>query len=142
MSDELIVDADGYVRPESTYIPPSSTNIISSGDIDLVPLVINGYESSRQSGNLVHPIMGRANPDITFRPAMLRTGTLRLVFLDETASKQAEDEHAIARVWQVITPDRLTVEMSYVTNGSIVRTLDDATRDAWIVSIDYQEVES
>lgn len=108
----------------------------------IVPLVIDGYDSSRQSGTVVHPIAGRADPDVTLAPAGLRTGTLRLVFADETDAKTAEDEHAEARAFTLSDDDRATVAMYYVVDagGDITRSLDDTTRDAWVVEVPFQEI--
>ena len=41
---------------------------------------------------------------------------------------------------QIFT-ERSTVTMQYVVDGSVTRELDDATRDVWIVSVDFQEVD-
>ena len=38
--------------------------------------------------------------------------------------------------------DVTEVGMSFVTDGDVTVELDDATRDAWIVSVDFQQVES
>lgn len=113
--------------------------IITSGDITLTPDAIDGYSSERESGNIVHPILGRANPDTTLRAASLRTGTLRLTFGGEAESKEAEDVHAVGGVFAIISPERSSVEMSYTLadRGRIRRTWDNA--GFWTLEVDYQE---
>lgn len=143
------------------------TSIIEYGtDGVIVPTLIDGYQVSRESRNVVHSIVGRAQPDVTLRPASLRKGTLRLVFggtsssseyvffdgyitlldLDATdpeqASKDAFDAHSEPNVFVLRDSTRPTVEMTYVVDGQIGRELDPVTRRVWIVTVDYQEIGS
>jgi hypothetical protein len=104
----------------------------------ITPTVVDGYESTRTGGNVVHPIAGRSDPDVTLAPAGLRRGTLRCVFDSATASKEAEDAHAAARAF-TLTSDTATVEMYYIVDGEISRVLD-ASRAGWILSIPFQEI--
>lgn len=104
------------------------------------PALVLGYSSSRESGNIVHPIIGSDDADVTLRPATLRTGTLELLYLDETASADAEQLHAAGAPLVLMTPDRATVAMTYVPVGRIGRSLDPQTRDRWVLSVDFQEV--
>lgn len=113
---------------------------ITIGATVITPTVVDGYESSRQSGNIVHQILGTSSPDVTFRPAQLRRGSLRLVFASEAAAKAAEDAHATAGTCELSDGDVETVDMVYVVDGEIRRTLDDATRHVWVVTVDFQEV--
>lgn len=143
------------------------TTIISHAGGLIYPTLIEGYESQRESGNIAHPVSGRANPDYTLRPASLRTGTLTLVFTGssavaeygfvdgyivalggeggmdpEIASLEAEQAHAEARVFTLTTAERTTVLMTYVVRegGRIARMLDPQTRRVWMVMVDFQEI--
>lgn len=141
------------------------TTIITSGADTIYPTIVDGYESSRSARNIVHPILGRATPDVSLRPAQLRTGTLTLVFGDTTetselvvidgivqplttpaqnaeeASLIAVDLHATGGVFSLSDTDRPSILMSYVVRpGDIRRDLDEQTREVWIVSIPFQEV--
>lgn len=108
----------------------------------IAPIVVDGYESQRTSGNVVHNIVGRSSPDVTLGPASLRTGTLELVFPDELDAKAAEDAHALPVAFTLSSDDRSTIEMYYVVNNNdrVRRALDDETREVWIVSVPFQEV--
>lgn len=109
----------------------------------ITPTQVLGYSAEREAGNVVHPILGRSNPDVTLRPASLRTGTLSLGFQGDTSeedSAECAEIHAVGGVFSIFSTERATVEMSYVSNGRITRELDDESRDAWVVTVDFQEI--
>lgn len=142
------------------------TFYVSDGVNSYTPTAVDGFESSRESATIVHQILGRSNPDITIRPAGLRTGTLRLVFADssssggglyvdedgyiveegpvtvvgETDSKACEDAHAAGGVMSLYSTALVSILMTYVANGSIRRSLS-ANRAYWILEVDYHEVQ-
>lgn len=104
------------------------------------PLATDGYESSRTSGSITHQILGKPEPDITIRPATLRTGTLTFWFDDEEASLEAEEAHAEGGLFYLEHGVRQTVLMRYVPTGTITRSLERSTGGAWIVTVEYTEV--
>lgn len=104
----------------------------------IVPTAVDGYESERESGTVLHPIAGRSSPDATLAPASLRTGVLRLVFPTEAESKAAEDAHALPLAF-TLTTGLSTIDMYYVVTGRARRTLSQ-TRVEWIVEVPFQEV--
>lgn len=110
-------------------------------DVTATPDLVDGYSSSINARNITHDVIGRAYPDVTILPGSLRTGTLKLTFTDENASRLCEQLHAYATVPLILTTDeRDTVAMTYVVVGKVGRDLDDETRSVWIVSADFQEV--
>lgn len=123
-------------------------DLIVTGSTVIAPTLILGYESSRPGGAIVHPIIGRPDPDVTLRPAGRRTGTLELLFAgeelaaNEAAAAAAEAAHATPAVFTLTSTDRPSLAMSYVVpaTGRIARQLDAATRNAWTVRIDFHEV--
>lgn len=117
------------------------STIITSGSETITPVLVTGYGSSRESANIIHTVLGSPNPDVTIRPAALRSGTLSLLFDDEAESLAAELLHTTGQTFAVVSTERASVEMTYVVGrGTIDRELDDATRDAWIVRVPFQEV--
>jgi hypothetical protein len=142
------------------------TATITSGVYTIRPTLIDGYSSTRASQNVVRTILGSAVPAVSLRPALLRSGTLQLIFGDapssgpvyviedgyivllddteagdaETASAQAEALHATGGVFTLSETTRGSVGMSYVVSGNVTRKLDDTTRAVWIVTVDFQEV--
>ncbi len=120
------------------------TSQITGGASPVYPNMILGYESTRDGGSLVHPILGTSNPDVSLRPAKLRGGTLKLAFLAESAesdSKSAEDQLSSATVFTLLDDDRTTVGMQFIVSGPIRRLLDPESRRAWTVEVEYTEVE-
>lgn len=122
-----------------------ATTITAPG-VSITPTVVDGYTANREAQSIVHTILGKQSPDITFRDALLRSGTLTLKFAGATSeddSAEAEIAHAGAQVFFLTSDERATIEMSYVVaGGPVVRTLDDDSRDAWIVEVPYQEIET
>jgi len=108
----------------------------SAGVIE--PLAVSGYASTRRSNNIIHTIPGNSIPDVTLRPASLRTGTLTLVFGDEVTAAEAEHTHAIGGVFTLTSSARTTVSMAYVLSGDLTREL--APSGQWNVTVGYQEV--
>lgn len=114
---------------------------LHNGTDTVTPVLVTGYVSQRETQSVVHRIIGRADPDVSLRPAALRTGTLELLFDSEADAEAAELAHAGSAVWTLTDTDRSTVGMIYVVaDGSITRTLDDETRDYWLVAVPFVEV--
>lgn len=141
------------------------STFVSNGVTTFTPTVVDGYDADRESGNVLHPILGSANFDVTVRPARLRSGTLRMVFASavtlpgfvvdedgyivessasvtdaEADSLACANAHAAGTLFTLSSSERASIVMQYVPSGRVRRTLDDATRDIWIVEIDFQEV--
>lgn len=103
------------------------------------PALALGYQTTRNAQTIVHPIIGRAEPDVTLRPAALRTGTLRLFFLTEATAHACELMHASAATFTIADTDRPTFAMRYVPQGAITRQLEDGAR-RFVVEVGFQEI--
>ncbi|RZU64609.1 hypothetical protein EV379_0912 [Microterricola gilva] len=113
---------------------------ITDGTTTITPLLVLGYEATRQGRNIIHPIIGRPDPDVTLAPAALRTGTLSLLFKDEPTAAGCMTMHAAAAVFTVDRDDLPGASMRYVVAGRIGVTLDPATLLRCVVTVDFQEV--
>jgi hypothetical protein len=113
---------------------------ISDGTTTLTPLSVLGWSSSRESRSRVHRPIGRPDPDVTLRPAALRTGTLRVLCADEAAAVAMEELHAAGRVLTLADPDVSAVGMAYMVSGALSSDLDPMTLSRWVVSADFTEV--
>ncbi len=117
----------------------STTITHSTGTI--TPDEVDGFEASRAVRSIVHTILGRADPDITYRPASLRQGTLTLVFASGADAATAEAALLIPQVFTLTDTDVAQVAMSFiVADGDLVSSLDDSTRVVWLVRVPFQEV--
>ncbi|MDY0827541.1 hypothetical protein SK224_00205 [Microbacterium sp. BG28] len=114
--------------------------LITSASGSSTPHALQRYESARPSGNIVHKILGREDPDVTMRPAQLRRGTLELVYLDAASAIAAEELHSRGEVL-ALAHDVDGISMSYVVgDGDIGRRQDGSVRSVWIVTVPFQQV--
>jgi hypothetical protein len=113
---------------------------VTKGAVTLTPLLLIDPEYTRASGNIVHKILGRSNPDITFAPALMRTGTHKFLCADRAAAKAFEDLHATPGVFTLVDATMAGYGMKYVTTDSLKVAVEPTTRARWIVEIPFQEV--
>lgn len=117
---------------------------ITQGASTITPTVVLGWQGNREAQTIIHYVLGDAVPDATLRPASRHSGRLSLGFQgasSETNSKTAETllSGAVGS-FTLVSTERSSLNMVFVVTGTITRELEDATRDAWIVSFDFQEV--
>ena len=120
---------------------PMSTVITYAGGT-ITPEVVNGFESSRETNTIVHNILGRSDPDITYRPAGLQSGRLTLVFASGAAARAAEAALVVVpRSFQLSDPDAPSAGMRFVVAGGEVNIRFDLdTQTVWLVEIPFQEI--
>jgi hypothetical protein len=104
----------------------------TAGASTYVPLTVDGFNSTRAGGNVVHELIGTTDDAIALAPARLRTGTFKCVFSSLALA------NAFANAMS--DTDVSAVNMSFVIQGNIAVELDDETRDAAIVTLDYREI--
>lgn len=115
--------------------------VITHSTGTITPEVVNGFEAAREARTIVHNIIGRPDPDITFRPAGLRKGTLTLVFATGAAATAAEAALAFPQVLALSDPDVPEVGMSFVVaDGDLDSKLDLDTQEVWLLDVPFQEV--
>ncbi len=113
---------------------------ITTGANIISPDLILSWSSEQESRNIVHTIIGRSNPDVTLKPANLRTGTLELFFTTPEDAFECAALHAESATF-LITSDETWIDgMLYVVDGSIGQVLEDTTRRYWQVNISFQEL--
>ncbi len=104
----------------------------------ITPTAVSSYEAEQAAGNIVHDVLGRAHPDITFRPAGLRTGTLTLTFASAVDANAARLALATGTVFELVAPEQPTIDMAYVVAGTIGTVLGAALE--WTLLVGFQEV--
>lgn len=119
------------------------TTLINANDgtgTSVSPALVLGYETSRESQNQVHQIIGGGIAVTLVRPNP-RSGTLELFFLEEADAVAALELHSREATFTLSDTDRPSIGMTYVCDGTTSLRLDDQTRRRWILSVGYQEVE-
>ena len=115
---------------------------ITSGASTITPTAVLGYQAVRESRTIVHPVLGSANPDVSLRPATLRSGELSLGFqgsASEANSKTAADLLSTAATFNLVSSERTSIPMPFVVQGQVRRELESESRDAWLVTFSFQE---
>lgn len=104
----------------------------------ITPAAIDGYQAARESGTVLHPVVGRESPDVTLAPASLRAGTLVLVFPDRDSAAVAFDAFAqpVAFTLTTATP---SFDMYFVVTDLVRATLG-STRVEVVLEVPFQEV--
>ncbi len=119
----------------STLITASGTGSTTS------PELVLGYDTARESRNIVHDLIS-GDIAVTLIAPRPRSGTLELLYFDEAAAFAGLALHEQETTFTLDDDDSAGVSMTYVVSGSGIRlTLDDETRDAWVLSVGYQEVD-
>jgi hypothetical protein len=106
------------------------------------PKIVMNYVSTRESRNIYHEIIGRSYPAVTTRPAQSRTGTLEFLFETEADSVIGENIHnagTIVRLRHEGNAQR-NMNLDYMVNGSVTRSLEPETRRLWTLTVNYREV--
>lgn len=107
--------------------------------VQITPRLVLGYESGREARNIVHQIPAREDPDVTYIPAALRSGSLELFFTTRVAAWAALALHALPGLFVYV--DTLTeVSMNYVPTGRMAIALDPTTLTRWTLTVPYHEV--
>lgn len=103
------------------------------------PDLVLGYESARQSRNIIHELIeGIAATLVAANP---RSGDLHLFYTAEADAWAALELHSTADVFTLTDTDIPAIGMSYVLAGNVGIALDGATRAQWAVTVPYQEIE-
>lgn len=115
---------------------------ITTGTTTITPTLVTGWQASQESRNIVHTIIGRSTPDVTLKPANMRTGTLEMLFETAADADEARIVHMEAAVFTLTSSELAEVNMAYVVAGTISSVLEDETRRLWTLSVDFQEVDA
>lgn len=115
-------------------------NTISDGSTVITPQLILGWEAAQDSRNVIHSIIGKAEPDVTLKPANLRTGTLQLLFLTAAEATSARVMLIQALPFLIESDETFLDNFHFVVSGAVSSVLEDETRKLWTLSVDFQEV--
>lgn len=114
------------------------TITLSHAGTSIVPAIVNGYRTTKDTTNVVHPtISGRVV--VTVGPTLPRAGTLELIFDSRATAFAALDLHSDPGVFQLIDSDMPQLDMVYAVTGSLDLERDTNTLDSWIIRVPFQE---
>lgn len=119
----------------------TTTIAAAGGGGTTTPTLVLGFRASRAGRNIIHDLIGEGIA-VTLIGSRLRSGTLELLYPVKADAFAAEALLASKTTFTLTDTDVVEVGMSFVTDGDVTVELDDATRDAWVVSVDFQQVES
>jgi hypothetical protein len=108
----------------------------------IVPDVMRtaSYDVTSTSGNQIHDIPGRADPEVTLRVAGTRAGTIAFTFTTKPAAFTAAASHREVGIFTLVDTDVPEMGMSYVVTGTVRLYLDPETLTAWHLEIGFREV--
>lgn len=118
-----------------------TTTITAAGSGDTTsPLLILGYDAARGSRNQTRDLISGGIAVVLISPRP-RSGTLEFLYEGEADAFAAVALHSEETSFTLESDDRVSVGMTYVLgDGDVTISLDDETRDAWVVSVPFQEI--
>lgn len=107
----------------------------------VAPILVDGYEATREPGTVVHDVINKIYPDVTLRAAGARRGSLRMLFATEADAINAYAALAYLGVFTIADPDVPGIDMRFVVaEGDLLIGLDDESRKLWWVEVPFVEV--
>lgn len=108
---------------------------------EVTPILVDGYEATREPGNVVHDIINKTYPDVTLRAPGARRGSLRLLFATEADAINAFAAMAYVGDFTITDPDVPGIEMRFVVaEGGLYIGIDDQSRNVWWVEVPFVEI--
>jgi hypothetical protein len=105
----------------------------------IVPLSMTVWSVGSEARTIMHPILGRRDDDVTFRPAGLRRGTLTFVFASAAAAVAARAVLVVPQQFELAHSDVPEVDMSFVVaGGDVGEVIGNALE--WSLTIPFCEV--
>lgn len=116
------------------------TTTITDATSSITPDLVVGYDTERESRNVLHNVIGKAEQDVSLELDGLRYGTLHLFFESQTAAWVAYEQLGAIGTWELTDTDIPQIGMSFVRTGPMKMGLDPVSRRRWLIEMDYQEV--
>ena len=110
---------------------------LSNGSTTITPIALSEYMSSQEGGAILHRILGRREPDVTLRPAELRTGSFTLDFDSEGAAEDARAALSESGAWTLEHTERPSVNMRFIVRRL---SLSLSGNGRWALPVSYEEV--
>lgn len=107
---------------------------------ETVPILIDGWDPSAESGNIIHRMIAPATIAVTLAGDLPRNGTLTLIYDNDTTAEAARLLLARPCAFTLVESERPVVNMTFVRDGSITPAMFDAQRAVWTFGVGFQEV--
>lgn len=133
------------------YSPPLWYATIGGYDVPLtttlstltgqsIPLMMTQYASGRTTQHVVHEILGRSDPDVTFTPTQTRSGSVSFLYESLALASEGADLLAASGPITLDQSDLPTLSMVFVVTGEIALAPDDQDADMWALTVPFREV--
>lgn len=116
------------------------TILITNGVDTVEPILVDGYDARRETRTLLITVLGATSRAVSFRPAGLRTGTLRMLFETHTEASACLDLLCGGAALDLSVSDDSEYDMTFVAINAPSIELDDDTRGVWWAIADFEEV--
>lgn len=119
----------------------STITALDGSGATTTPFAIDGFEAESESGNVVHRLIAPGAIAVTLVGDLPRTGTLRLIYTDDTAAEAARTLLGRSTSFALSTPERPVISMTFVRTGKLGAALRDKVRSLWSFAVEFQEVD-
>jgi hypothetical protein len=111
---------------------------ITRGATTLTPTAVTDWETTRETGNIVHQVIGTGDPSVTFAATRLRTGKLSLVCATLALALSVDALHAAPGPLTITNTD-VGLSMLYAVTGAVTVS-QDKDSDTWLVTVEFSEI--
>lgn len=112
---------------------------MTNGVVTITPDQVLVWEATTEAGNSIHELVG-GGVDTTLRDDLTQSGTIRCIFLSESAAVAAYEAMRAVGVW-TLTSTR-AIGMTFVRAGQMTFKLHEETQAAWHLDIGYRELDT
>lgn len=107
----------------------------------IVPTSLSKWQAEAEANTIVHDILNRSEPDVTFRAVGLRRGTLTMSFASGADAYAARAVLVLPQVFALVHDVVAQVSMRFVVaGGAISDVLGEAGE--WSLTVPFVEVSS
>lgn len=115
------------------------TSTLSTLNGSSVPLMLIQFAGARTAQHIVHEILGRSDPDVTFMPTQTRAGTLTFLYESLDAVAAARDLLALPGPVTLTQTDMPALSMTFVVVGDLEVAPDQQDPYLWTIAVPFRE---
>lgn len=115
------------------------TSTLSTLNGSTVPLMLIQFAGARTAQHVIHEILGRSDPDVTFMPTQTRAGTLTFLYESLDAVAAARDLLALPGPVTLTQADMPALSMTFVVTGDLEVAPDQQDPYLWTIAVPFRE---